>query len=73
MTRTVLALIALSVLLSVVQWAWMHVAAHVDQRLMPARARRRVNRISASTTRIQWCLAAVVSVAVAAQVAHTLG
>jgi amino acid transporter len=59
MSQTASALIGIAVLVSAVQWSWVHVVGHVDQHLMTARCQRRVQWVRAHSAQVHGSAAAV--------------
>jgi hypothetical protein len=73
MSQAGAALLGLAVLISVTQWLWTRVVAHVDMLLMPAYARRRVERLRTNSAHIYLASGGVVACVVCAEAALLLG
>ena len=73
MSQTGGALLGLAVLVAVTHWVWTQVVAHVDPLLIPAGARRRVDRIRANSANVYVASAVVVAGVLCAEGALMLG
>jgi hypothetical protein len=67
------ALLGLAVLVAATQWLWSRVVAHVDALLIPACARRRVERLRTNAANVYVVSGGVVACVVCAEAVLLLG